>query len=67
MEFVYIQVNGTQTCIYKTFKHHLVIALEVLFHNEIIYEMGQPMLENKIKKSQSRVALPLFAQAGVRA
>ena len=65
MEFVKLQVNGTQACIYRTFKHHLVVVLEVLFHNEVIYEMGPPMLEKQVKESQSRVAPPLFAQAGL--
>ena len=65
MEFVKLQVNETQVCIYRTFKHHLVVVLEVLFHNEVIYEMGPPMLEKQVKGSQSRVAPPLFAQAGV--
>ena len=67
MEFVYVQVNETHACIYKTFKHHLVVVLEVLFHNEIIYEMGPPMLEKQVKESQSCVVLPFFAQAGVGA
>ena len=65
MEFVYIQVNETQACIYRTFKHHLVVVIEVLFHNEIIYEMGSPMLEKQVKESKSHVAPSLFAQAGV--
>ena len=67
MEFVYVQVNETQACIYKTFKHHLVVVQEVLFHNEIIYEMGLPMLEKQVKESQSRPMPLLFAQAGVGA
>ena len=45
MEFVYVQVNETQVDIYRTFKHHLVVVLEFLFHYEIIYEMGLPMFE----------------------
>ena len=28
-----------------------VIALQVLFHYEIIYEMGPPMLEKQVKES----------------
>ena len=48
-------------------KHHLVVVLEVLFHYEIIYEIGPPMLENQVKESQSRAAPPLFAQVGVGA
>ena len=35
-----------------------VVVLQVLFHYEIIYEMGPPMLEKYIKESQSRVASP---------
>ena len=67
MEFVYVQINETHACIYKTFKHHLVVVLEVLFHNEIIYEIGPPMLEKQVKESQSLAAPPLFVQAGVGA
>ena len=67
MEFVYVQVNETQACIYRTFKHHLVVVLEVLFYYEIIYEMGPPIIEKKVKESQSRTTPPLFAQARVRA
>ena len=67
VKFFYVQVNRTQGCIYKTFKHHLMVVLEVLFHNEIIYEMGPPMLEKQVKEFQSRVAPTLFAQAGVGA
>ena len=63
----YVQVNGTQACIYRTFKHHLVVILEVLFHNEIIYEMGPPMSEKYVKESQSRATPPLFSQLGVGA
>ena len=67
MEFVYVQVNGTRTCIYRTFKHHLVVVLEGLFHYEIIYEIGPPMLEKQVKESQSRAVPPLFVQGGVGA
>ena len=40
-----------------------VVVLQVVFH----YEMGPPMSEKQVKESQSRVAPPLFAQAGVEA
>ena len=43
-----------------------VVVLQVLFHYEIIYEMGLPMLEKQVKESQSRVTPPLLAQVGVR-
>ena len=43
----------------------IVVILQVVFHYEIIYEMGTPMLEKQVKESQSRVAPSLFAQAGV--
>ena len=35
-----------------------MVILQVLFHYEIIYKMGSPMLENKVKESQSRLASP---------
>ena len=44
-----------------------VVVLQVLFHYEIIYEIGPPMLEKQVKKSKSHVAPPLFAQAVVGA
>ena len=42
-----------------------VVVLQVVFDYEIIYEMSPPMFEKQIKESQSHVAFPLFAQAGV--
>ena len=45
VEFVHEHVNETQACIYRTFKHHWVVVLEVLFHNEVIYEMTPLMLK----------------------
>ena len=45
----------------------MVLVLQVLFHYEIIYEMGPPMLEKHVKESQSWVASPLFARTGVEA
>ena len=35
-----------------------VVVLQVLFHYEIIHEMGPPMLEKQVKESQSCVASP---------
>ena len=35
-----------------------VVVLQVLFHYEIIYEMDPPILEKKVKESQSLVASP---------
>ena len=47
------------------YKGHLdttmVVVLQVVFHYEIIYEMGSPMSEKRVKESQSRSAAPLFA------
>ena len=44
-----------------------VVVLQVVFHYEIIYEMGPPMSEKQVKESQSSVMPPLFTQVGVRA
>ena len=44
-----------------------VVVLQVVFHYEIIYEMGLQMSEKQVKESQSRAAPPLFAQARVGA
>ena len=38
-----------------------VVVLQILFHYEIIYEMGPLMLEKQVKESQSCAASPLFA------
>ena len=35
-----------------------VVVLQVLFHYEIIHEMGPPMLEKQVKESQFCVASP---------
>ena len=44
---------------------HLNTTTVVVLYYEIIYKMGPPLSENQVKESQSRVAPPLFAQAGV--
>ena len=44
-----------------------VVVLQVVFHYEIIYEMGPPMSKKRVKESQSHVVLFFFAQAGVGA
>ena len=38
----------------------MVVVLQVVFHYEIIYEMGPPKLEKQVKESQSYVAPLLF-------
>ena len=38
-----------------------VVVLQVLFHYEIIYEMGLPMLEKQVKESQSPCGVPSAA------
>ena len=43
MEFVYIQVNGTQEYVQDSLNITTVVALEVLFPYGFIYEMGPPM------------------------
>ena len=45
----------------------MVVVLQVLFHYEIIYEMGPPRSGKQVKESQSHAAPPLFVQAGVGA
>ena len=67
MEFVYVQVNGTQEYVQDNLNTTTVIVLEVLFPYEIIYEMGPPMFEQQVKESQSSVVPPFFAQARVGA
>ena len=67
MEFVYVQVNETQEYAHYSLNTTTVVVLEVLFPYEIIYEMGPPIFEKQVKESQSRVAPPLFTQAGIGA
>ena len=67
MKFVYVQVNGTREYVHDSLNTIMVVVLEVLFTNEIIYEMGPPRSEKQVKESQSRATPPLFAQAGVGA
>ena len=61
MEFVYVQVNGTQEYEQDNLNTTTVVVLEVLFPYGFIYEMGPPMFEYQVKESQSRAAPPLFA------
>ena len=44
-----------------------VVVLQVVFHYEIIYEMGPPMSKKQVTESQSYATPLLFAQAGVGA
>ena len=41
-----------------------VVVLQVLFHYEIIYEMGSPMLEMQVQESQSCVVSPQSPRQG---
>ena len=67
MEFVYVQVNGTQEYVQDSLNTTMVVVLEVLFPYGFIYEMGPQMSENQIKEFQSHAVPPLFTQAGVGA
>ena len=42
----------------------MVVVLQVLFHYEIIFEMGPLRSGKQVKEFQSCAAPPLFAQAG---
>ena len=67
MEFVYIQVNGTQEYVQESLNTTTVVVLEFLFPYGFIYEIGPPMSEKQVKESQSHAAPLLCAQAGVGA
>ena len=67
MEFVYVQVNGTQEYVQDSLNTTMVVVLKVLFPYGFIYKLGPPMSEKQVKESQSHVAPPLFAQTGVGA
>ena len=45
MEFVYVQVNGTQEYVQDSLNTTTVVVLEVLFPYEFIYDLGPPMSE----------------------
>ena len=61
MEFVYVQVNGTQEYIHDSLNTTTVVVLQVVFHYEIIYELGPLMSEKQVKESKSHAAPLLFA------
>ena len=79
MEFVYVQVNGTQACIcIGHFKHHygssarrfifLCVCVCVCVCVRVcvcVCIMGPPMSKKQVKESESRASPPLFAQEGV--
>ena len=49
MEFVYVQVNGTQEYVLDSLNTTMVVVLEVLFPYGFIYEMGPPMSKSRLK------------------
>ena len=55
MEFVYVQVKRTHEYVQDSLNTTTVVVLDVFFSYEFIYEMGPPMLEKKVKESQSRL------------
>ena len=67
MEFVYVQVNGTQEYLEDSLNTTVLVVLEVLFPYGFIYEMGPKISEKQIKEFQSHAMPPLFAKAGVGA
>ena len=53
---------------YKTANHHYSGGIGIFISLWIFFiEMGPPMSEKQVKESQSRVAAPILAQAGVGA
>ena len=63
MEFVHVQVNGTQEYVHDSLNTTKVVVLEFLFPYGFIYEMGPSMSEKQVKESQLRVA-PLSFRLG---
>ena len=49
--------------VHEQLNNATMVVLQVLFHYEIIYEMGPPILEKQVKESQSRVTPPSSAYA----
>ena len=58
MEFVYVQVNGTQEYVLDSLNTTIVVVLEVLFPYGFINEMGPPMAKSRLK-SPSPMSRPL--------
>ena len=58
MEFVYVQVNETQEYVHDSLNTTSMVVLQVLFHYEIIYEMGPQMSEKQVKESQCHAPKP---------
>ena len=55
MEFVFVQVTGTQEYVQDSLNTTMVVVLEFLFPYGFIYEMDPPMSQKQVKESQSRV------------
>ena len=51
MEFVYVQVNGTQKYVQDSLNITMVVVLEVVFPYGFIYEMGPPRSGKQVKES----------------
>ena len=54
MEFVFVQVTGTQEYVQDSFDSlntTMVVVLEVLFPYGFIYEMDPPMSQKQVKES----------------
>ena len=59
MEYVYVQVNGTQEYVQDSLNTIMVVILQVLFHYEIIYMKWAHQGQESRLKSLSPVPRPL--------
>ena len=64
MEFVYVQVNGTHEYEHDSLNTTTVVALQVLFHYEILYMKWATNVRKQVKESQSRVVPSLCPGGG---
>ena len=62
-----MQEKGTQEYVQNSLNTTTVVVLEFLFPYGFKNKMDPPMSEKQVKESQYRVAIPIFAQAGVGA
>ena len=51
MEFVHVQVNGTQEYVQDSLNITTMVVLEFLFPYGFIYEMSPPMSEKQVNES----------------
>ena len=60
MKLVLVQANGTPIYVKDNLNTTTVVVLQFYYYYEFMIEMGPPMSENQVKKSQFRVISPFL-------